>query len=94
MRLRGVRLPVRVTLSLRTRGGHVHVRHTITAGWTGRARVFDALWRLYLSPSFADAMDRHVHTEFRLLRDLLSRGRSDRTPTGRRWRRLGGPSWP
>jgi hypothetical protein len=39
--------------------------------------VFDRLWRLYFSPSFAGAMDRHVHTEFPLMRDLLRRARTD-----------------
>jgi hypothetical protein len=67
----GLRLPVRLTLTLHTDGGDVRVHHAITAGWTGRARALDPLWRIYLSPSFAGAMDRHVRTEFPLLRDLL-----------------------
>ena len=69
----GLRLPARLTLSLQASDGGVRLRHTITAGWAGRARVMDPWWRLWLSPSFADAMDRHVRTEFPLLRDLLLR---------------------
>lgn len=55
-------------------------RHTITAGWSGRGRIADPVWRLYFSGSFARAMDRHVHTEFALLRDLLQRERADAAP--------------
>jgi uncharacterized protein YndB with AHSA1/START domain len=69
----GVRLPVRLTLELADREGGVHLRHTITAGWSGRGRVLDPLWRLYFSKSFAGAMDRHAHTEFPMMRDLLHR---------------------
>jgi hypothetical protein len=75
MRPWGLRLPVRVTLTLQTDGADVRVRHVISAGWAGRARALDGLWRLYFSPSFAAAMDRHVRTEFPLLRDLLHPGR-------------------
>lgn len=71
-----LRLPVRLTLTLRPQERGVHLRHNIIAGWTGWARALDPLWRLYLSPAFADAMDRHVHTEFPLLRDLLHRERA------------------
>lgn len=73
----GRRLPVRLALTLQTHQGDVRLQHTITAGWSGRARVADPLWRLYFSRSFARAMDRHVHTEFALLRDLLQRERRD-----------------
>ncbi|MFG1930684.1 hypothetical protein ACGFK1_08490 [Mycobacterium sp. NPDC048908] len=72
-RLGGLRIPVLLTLALRARENGVRLRHTITAGWPGRARVLDPLWRLYFSKSFAGAMDRHVHTEFPLMRDLLHR---------------------
>jgi hypothetical protein len=74
MRHRGLRLPVWLTLTLVTRGHDVRLRHSISAGWRGRARVLDALWRLYFTPSFARATDRHVRTEFALLRNLLHRG--------------------
>jgi len=73
MRLWALPLPVRLILTLRTGEREVRVRHTITAGWKGRARVLDTLWRLYFSPSFARAMESHVRTEFPLLRDLLHR---------------------
>jgi len=68
-----LRLPIRLTLSLQTGGGDVRLSHIITAGWSGRAAAFDRLWRLYFSRTFASEMDRHVHTEFPLLRDLLHR---------------------
>lgn len=75
----GVRLPVRLTLELGPHERGVRLRHTITAGWSGRGRVLDPLWRLYFSKSFAGAMDRHVHTEFPLMRDLLHRAAADST---------------
>jgi hypothetical protein len=70
-------LPIRLSLTLRTLDCGVHLRHSISAGWAGPGRVLDPLWRLYLSRSFADAMDRHAQTEFPLLRDLLHRERTD-----------------
>lgn len=69
----GLRLPVRLTLVLSDEGRGVRLRHTITAGWVGLGRVVDPLWRVYFSRSFAGAMDRHVRTEFPLMRDLLHR---------------------
>lgn len=75
----GLRLPVRLTLALSDEERGVRLRHTITAGWSGRGRVLDLLWRLYFSRSFAGAMDRHVHTEFPLMRDLLRRAPNDST---------------
>ena len=80
-RLGGLRLPVRLTLALSTHEGGVRLRHNITAGWRGRGRVFDVLWRLYFSRSFARAMDRHVRTEFPLMRDLLHRAGTDPAST-------------
>jgi hypothetical protein len=70
-----LRLPIWLSVELRAQGEGVLLRHTITAGWSGRARLFDPLWRLYFSRSFARAMDRHVRTEFPLLRDLPPRDR-------------------
>ncbi|MGZ5390335.1 MAG: hypothetical protein ACXWD3_00370 [Mycobacterium sp.] len=72
-----LRLPIRLALQLQPIDDGVWLRHTITAGWSGVARVFDPLWRLYFSPSFAGAMDRHAHTEFPLMRDLLHRTGAD-----------------
>jgi hypothetical protein len=79
LRQGGLRLPVRLTLALSDDKHGVHLRHTITAGWSGHGRVLDPLWRLYFSRSFAGAMDRHVHTEFPLMRNLLHRARTDST---------------
>jgi hypothetical protein len=73
MRRWGIRLPVRLTLVLQSQEDGVRLRHVITAGWSGRGRVFDPLWRLYFSESFETAMDQHARTEFPLLGDLLRR---------------------
>jgi hypothetical protein len=72
-----LRLPVRLALTARDRDGGVDLRHTVTAGWPGRGRVLDPLWRLYLTRGFARALDRHARTEFPLLRDLLRSGPRD-----------------
>ncbi|PEG33548.1 hypothetical protein CQY20_30165 [Mycolicibacterium agri] len=81
LRLRRFRLPVWLTLALTTRDHGVHLRHSIVAGWSGRGRAFDPLWRLYFTKAFAGAMDRHAHTEFPLLRDLLRLTPADSTGT-------------
>lgn len=66
-------LPAWLTLELEPEADGVRVRHTVTAGWAGPGRVLDPLLRLYLSRSFAADLDRHVQTEFPLLRDQLRR---------------------
>jgi hypothetical protein len=66
-----LRVPVRLTLTVRNDGVGVVLRRTLTAGWTGWARVFDPLWRLHFTGAFAEAMDRHAKTEFPLLGHLL-----------------------
>lgn len=70
----GLLLPARLTLTLRTRGGDVWLRHAITAGWAGAGRVLDPVLRVWFSPAFAAAMEQHVITEFGRLRDLLGEG--------------------
>lgn len=75
LRWRRIALPVRLALTLQQRGHGVHLRHRIVAGWTGPVRLLNPLWRLYFTRSFTGALDRHVHTEFPLLRDLLARER-------------------
>lgn len=67
----GVRLPIRVIVRLEADEAGVTLCHTIAAGWPGPGRILDPLWRHYFSASFADAMDEHARTEFRLLCDLL-----------------------
>lgn len=68
---KGIRLPVWLTLRLTDGVDGVTIHHAITAGWTGWRRWLDPLFRLYFTPNFAAAMDRHAHTEFARLRDLL-----------------------
>ena len=73
---RHLRVPVRLSLTLDTAEEGVALCHTITAGWSGVGRRLDPLWRLYFSNSFARAMDRHAHTEFPLLGNLLQLNRA------------------
>jgi hypothetical protein len=77
---RRVPLPVRLTLELADRDGGVALRHTIRAGFGGPGRVLDPLLRIYFSPRFARDMDKHVRTEFPMLRDLLTRESRSKTP--------------
>jgi hypothetical protein len=66
-----VRLPVRLVLELEDDPTGVRVTHTIRAGLGGVGRIFDPLFRLYLSRGFERAMEQHVHTEFPRLGALL-----------------------
>lgn len=75
-----IRLPVWLTLELRDDIRGVTIRHTITAGWRGVGRLLDPLFRLYFSPAFAAAMDRHAHTEFPRLRELLHHPKERKSP--------------
>lgn len=70
----GLRLPVRLGLTLHDDPDGVRLRHTLTAGWDGWRRVLDPLWRLYFTRSFAAALDEHARTEFPRLADLLRPG--------------------
>nr|WP_255497129.1 MULTISPECIES: SRPBCC family protein [unclassified Mycolicibacterium] len=68
---KAIRLPAWLTIEVTDRADGVDVCHTITAGWTGPGRLLDPLLKLYFSPAFATAMDKHVHTEFPLIRERL-----------------------
>ena len=68
---KGIRLPAWLTIEVTDLPGGVDVRHTIAAGWTGLGRLLDPLLKIYFSPTFAEAMDRHVHTEFPLIRERV-----------------------
>jgi hypothetical protein len=68
---KGVRLPAWLTIEVVDGADGVVITHAITAGWGGVGRVLDPLLGLYLSSDFAAAMDKHVHTEFPLIRDRL-----------------------
>lgn len=68
---KGIRLPVWLTLELADGEDGLTLCHTITAGWSGVGRLLDPLLRLYFTPDFAAAMDRHAHTEFPRLRSQL-----------------------
>lgn len=76
---KGISLPVWLTVNLTDGGDGVTIRHTVTAGWTGVGRLLDPLFGLYFTREFARAMDRHVHTEFPLLRDHLHPAAKDRS---------------
>lgn len=74
---RGINLPARLVLDLRDEGDAVAITHTVRIGSSGVRRIFDPLLRAFTRRRFAQDLDRHVRTEFPLLRDLLrSRGRT------------------
>lgn len=66
-----MRLPVWVSLDSAEDEKGVQITHTITAGLRGLGSILNPLLRAFFSPRFAAAMDAHVKTEFRLLRDLI-----------------------
>jgi hypothetical protein len=67
----GIRLPVWLSLDFADGAAGVTVTHRTRAGWAGWGRLFDPLFRLYFSRSFAAALDAHILTEFRLLGERL-----------------------
>ena len=77
---RRVHLPARLRLELTDRPGAASC--ATRGGFGGFGRVLDPLLRLYLSPRFAADLDRHVHTEFPKLRDLVH-GHADRRTRSR-----------
>jgi hypothetical protein len=66
-----VPLPVFLILELEDVDDGVRLKHTINAGFSGLARIFDPIFRTYFTQSFAEAMNEHVRTEFPKLRDML-----------------------
>lgn len=76
-----VRLPAWVRFRLDPVGRDVRVTHTIEAGFRGRGAMLDGVLRLILSPTFADAMDAHVRTEFPRLGALIAMTSSTAPPT-------------
>jgi hypothetical protein len=69
--LKLVKLPARVSLELRDTEGGVEIVHTTQAGLTGPGRLLDPVIRLFFSSELATALDKHVKTEFPLLRERL-----------------------
>ena len=65
------RLPVRLVFRLRDDDTGVQIEQSIQAGFSGFASFLDPVFRLFFSPNFAAAKDKHVRTEFPKLRDLL-----------------------
>ena len=72
----GIRLPVWLVLEVADDAAGVTITHTIKAGFAGPGKLFDPIFRLYLSDRFAHALDAHVRAEFTKLRDLLRRSGS------------------
>jgi hypothetical protein len=70
---KGVRLPVRLSLSFEEGQNGVKVIHEITVGFNGIGRVLDAVFRVFLSKDFERAMDEHAKTEFPELQAILKR---------------------
>jgi hypothetical protein len=70
---KGIALPVWLTLEVADDPKGVAITHTIQAGIGGAGSLLDPIFRLHFSHEFARAMDEHVKTEFRMLRDLLHR---------------------
>ncbi len=69
----GVRLPARLILEAAGDDGGILLTHTLEAGFRGPGRLLDPLLRLYLSPTFEQAMDEHARTEFPMLGAMLRR---------------------
>jgi Polyketide cyclase / dehydrase and lipid transport len=68
---RFVTLPAWLRIELAGDGPGVTITHTVEAGFGGVGKILDPLFRLYLTRTFAEALDEHVRTEFPLFRDRL-----------------------
>lgn len=66
-----VPLPLTLLMEFSDDADGVNITHRIRAGYEGVGRILDPLFRIWLSPNFADAMDAHARAEFPRLRDLL-----------------------
>ncbi len=71
-----VRLPARLILELEDDADGVTITHTVRAGLRGGGRILDPLIRLYVTPTFARALDDHVKAEFPKLGELLAAPRA------------------
>jgi len=66
-----VKLPVWLSVSFEEGKSGVRVVHKITAGFNGIGKIFDVIFKIFLSKDFEKAMDEHAKIEFPKLRDIL-----------------------
>jgi hypothetical protein len=69
--LKGITLPVWVTLELEERPEGLSIQHTLSLGYEGVGQILDPFLRVYFSDAFIADMDDHAQTEFQLLAKLL-----------------------
>lgn len=65
-----VKIPVWLSVSFEEVESGVRVIHKITAGFKG-TRIFDVIFRIFLSADFEKAMYEHAKIEFPKLKDIL-----------------------
>ena len=68
-----VKMPAWVSISFEERKNGVKVIHKITAGFKGIGKIFDVIFKIFLSRDFEKAMDEHAKTEFLKLRAVLQK---------------------
>lgn len=67
----GMRLPVRMRYDFDEDDHGVAITHTTLVGFSGVGRTLDPAFRLYFTARFADALNRHLLDELRMLGDLI-----------------------
>ncbi len=70
--IKGIRLPLWVSIDLKDSDTGVYVTHTLQIGFQGVGRVFDPLLRLYFSQRFEKDMAEHARSEFLKLKAVIS----------------------
>ncbi|TGK46668.1 hypothetical protein [Leptospira bouyouniensis] len=71
--IRGIRVPVWYTLKFDDIPGGVRVTHLVFGGFNGIGKIFDPLFRLYLSEAYNAELDPHVIEEFHRLATVLAK---------------------
>jgi hypothetical protein len=71
----GMKLPAWVEIECEQRSNQLHITHTLTAGFQGLGKIFDPLFRIYLSEGFSVALDQHAQIEFPMLAEILIKRR-------------------
>jgi len=72
MKKLGLRLPARVTLSLKDSPGGVEVGHELQIGFKGPGKLLDPFIKLYFNKSFRAALERHCEIEWPKLANYLA----------------------
>ncbi len=67
-----IRLPIWLQITFTDTIQGVKINHSIHAGFKGMGKMFDFIFRLFLSKEFEKEMDNHAKYEFEKLRNVIA----------------------